>query len=54
MNTQQTSSNFYGVPHGVLYGQNERVDELNERISARNAPDTHLKPNYDPRPVSTK
>jgi len=54
MTTQQTTSSFYGVQQGVLYGQNERVDELNDRISARNAPDTHLKPNYDPRPVSTK
>jgi hypothetical protein len=54
MNIQQPQSNFYGVPQGVLYGQNERVDELNDRITARNTPDTPLKPNYDPRPVPTK
>ena len=29
-------------------------DEINKRICQRYKPDTHLQPNYDPRPVSTK
>jgi hypothetical protein len=54
MNNQQPITSFYGVPEGVLYGQNARVDELNQRITSRNSPDAPLKPNYDPRSVSTK
>jgi hypothetical protein len=54
MDLQQSSSSFYGVQQGVLYGQNDRVDELNERILSRNQPDAPLKPNYDPRSVPTK
>jgi hypothetical protein len=45
---------IYGVPQGISYGQNERVDELNERIYERNKPDSMLEPNFDPRPVPTK
>ena len=26
---------LYGVPTGVSYGQNERVDELNDRLQSR-------------------
>lgn len=54
MNLQQPQYNLHGVQQGVLYGQNERVDELNDRINVRNVPGTPLKPNYDPRPVPTK
>lgn len=39
---------------GVVFGQNERVEQLNDRISFRNMPDMPLEPNFDPRPVSTK
>jgi len=43
-----------GVHQGVQYGQNERVDELNERIRSRVVADSPLEPSFDPRPVSTK
>lgn len=39
---------------GILYGQHERVDELNERILGRFSPDMPLQPNLDVRPVPTK
>jgi len=45
---------IYGVHQGVYYGQNERVDELNDRISTRWFPDLAFAPNFDPRPVPTK
>ena len=45
---------FYGVQEGILYGQNERVDELNERIQSRYFSDAPLSTNFDPRPVQTK
>jgi hypothetical protein len=39
----------------MLYeGQNERVEELNRAIYARNAADTPLEPMFDFRPVQTK
>lgn len=43
-----------GICKGIYYGQNERVDELNDRIKTRHFPDVELPPNFDPRPVSTK
>ncbi len=39
---------------GILYGQFERVDELNERILGRFYPDMPLQPNIDVRSVPTK
>jgi len=39
---------------GVLYQQNERLDELNQRLGQRQFSDRPLQPNYDPRPVPTK
>jgi hypothetical protein len=45
---------IHGVVQGVQYGQNERVDELNNRISSRYFPDVPLEPNYNMRPVPTK
>lgn len=39
---------------GIMYGQNERVDELNSRIYERFKPDNFLQPNFDVRPTSTK
>lgn len=44
----------YGVEYGVTIGQQSRVDELNTRILDRVFPDVELRPNFDPRPVSTK
>ena len=43
-----------GVVQGVQYGQNERVDELNNRISSRYFSDIPLEPNYNMRPIPTK
>lgn len=48
------NNRIFGLPAGVLYGQHDRTDELNERMSARNMSDAPLEPNYDPRPASTK
>jgi hypothetical protein len=49
-----TDNLFQGVVQGCLSGQQDRVDALNERIYDRVFPDIDLRPNYDPRPVSTK
>jgi hypothetical protein len=43
-----------GVYRGLWYGQNERTDELNDRIYSRNLSNIPLEPNFDPRPLSTK
>jgi len=43
-----------GIIQGFYCGQQDRVDELNTRIQSRFVPDNALRPNYDPRPVSTK
>jgi hypothetical protein len=45
---------IYGLVNGISYGQNERVDELNTRISERIHTDVPLQPNFDPRPIPTK
>ena len=45
---------LYGVPTGVSYGQNERVDELNDRLQSRQFSDKPLAPNFSGRPVLTK
>ena len=39
---------------GILYGQFDRVDELNDRILGRFYPDMPLQPNLAVRPVPTK
>lgn len=39
---------------GIIYGQYQRLDELNSRINSRQFSDKPLQPNYDPRPVPTK
>jgi len=44
----------YGAPCALLNGQNERVEELNDRLMNRVFPDIGLEPNFDPRPVATK
>lgn len=43
-----------GVVNGVYYGQQERTDELNHRITERQFPDSPLEPNFAPRSVPTK
>jgi hypothetical protein len=45
---------LYGVPAGVSYGQNERVDELNDRLQTRQFSDKPLAPNFSGIPVPTK
>lgn len=47
-------SPIIGLIPGILYGQNERVDELNTRILSRMSCDLPLQPNIDVRPVPTK
>lgn len=49
-----SNDKIYGVPEGVSYGQFERVDELNDRLSSRQFSDRPLQPNFNPRPVPTK
>ena len=43
-----------GIPEGISYGQNERVDELNTRIFGRFHPDRQLQPNFSINSVQTK
>jgi len=43
-----------GLPQYLYHGQIERVEELNDRLSSRQFPDSPLQPNFDPRPVPTK
>lgn len=45
---------MFGTVQGIYYGQQERVDELNERIQRRQFPDKPLAPNFSSRPVLTK
>jgi hypothetical protein len=54
MDLQSNDNTILGVPQGVYYGQNERVDELNTRINTRHFPDSPLEPNFDPRSIPTK
>jgi len=42
------------LPQYLYNGQNERVEELNQRIYSRRVPDVFLEPNFDPRSVPTK
>ena len=43
-----------GVVDGVFICQQERTEQLNQRISRRNIPSGPLQPQYSMRPVSTK
>ena len=45
---------LYGVIDGVFVASADRVDELSNRMFARNVPSHDLQPNYDMRPVATK
>jgi len=51
---QQEYYKQFDTHKGVYYTQNERIDELNDRILDRCFPDMPLQPHYDPRPVPTK
>ena len=53
LNQQQ----IFGVPKGLYYGQYERIDELNDRIYARNIPSNSVPPPlpvFDIRATPTK
>ena len=54
MELYNTNDKIHGVPNGVLYGQHERVDGLNNRMASRQFSDNPLEPNFNIRPVSTK
>ena len=54
MNLSEFNNKIYGLESGLKTGQNERVDELNDRILARFSCDVPLKPNMGVRPVPTK
>jgi hypothetical protein len=53
-NSIHTPERMYGVVNKLFLCQNERTDELNERISSRNIPSQPLQPFYYQTPVSTK
>jgi hypothetical protein len=48
------SKPIYGLPTGLLRGQHDRVDELNDRMKERQFPDSPLEPMFAPRSVPTK
>lgn len=50
----QKGNKMYGVVNGLYYGQQERVEELNERIQSRIIPDSPLAPNFDFRATPTR
>jgi len=53
LNRINTSNNLLGSE--IEFNRKpDRTDQLNSRINNRNIPDAALKPNFDPRPVSTK
>ena len=45
---------MYGTVKGLYYGQNERVEELNQRIQGRQFSDKPLAPNFSSRPAMTR
>jgi len=54
MNINDFSAGVQGAQHGLILGQDERVDELNDRLQSRHFSDQPLQPNFDPRPTPTK
>ena len=48
------SNKMYGVVEGVTIFNDERVDEINDRMMSRNRTTDDLKPNISVRPSSTK
>ena len=53
-NNKNKSDSRIAVLDGVYTCQQERTQELNERIAERNIPSAYLEPNIDFRPVMTK
>ena len=49
-----SGNRLYGVVDGVFVASADRVDELSNRMFARNVPSQDLQPNFDMRPVATK
>ena len=45
---------LYGVVDGMFVASADRVDDLSNRMFARNVPSQDLQPNFDMRPVATK
>ncbi len=45
---------MYGVIEGLMRCQEERVEDLNKRISKRNVPSGFLQSTFSPRPVPTR
>jgi hypothetical protein len=45
---------LHGVIQGGYFCNDKRLDEINDRLSARNVPSAPLQPQYSIRPVSTK
>lgn len=56
MNINKYDNNFYGVPNGILHGQYDRLNEINDKIYERNVPTLHnnLETNFDIRSVPTR
>jgi hypothetical protein len=50
----QTSQSILGQPTGILYGQYDRTEDLNKRISERNIPNTPIQPHISFRSMETK
>ena len=47
-------TNFLNVPKGIIYCNQKRDNELNQRLVKRNVPSKTLEPAFSPRPVPTK
>ena len=45
---------MFGVPTGICYNNDGRVDEINSRIYDRNIPSQQLQMSFDPRSVETR
>ena len=45
---------MFGLPNGVYYCNNNRVEDLNNRIYERNVPSQNLQMCFDPRSVETR
>lgn len=54
MDIQFVERPIEGLHRDLYIGQQDRIDELNTRITSRHFPDQTLRPNFDPRPVPTK
>jgi hypothetical protein len=56
MNFAEYDNKIHGIPEGIYYGQNDRVDELNNRMLQHFQPDSNtvLQPNYNIRGTPTR